>query len=150
MPLILDGNNLLHSLPRGQRSREEVRKQVLEVVRRQALSVTVVFDGPPPDPSPEVERLGRVTIRYSGRKAADEVILALLPVRATNQWVIVTDDRELRERARAKGAQVRSLAEWAARRKPPRRIVGREPKLSSREVADWEAYFSEGTGRHED
>jgi len=150
MPLILDGNNLLHSLPRGLRSREEVRRQVLEVVRQQALSVTVVFDGPPPDPSPEVERLGRVTIRYSGREAADDAILALLPVRATNQWVVVTDDRELRERAQSKGARVRSLAEWAARRKSPRRIVDHEPRLSSRDVADWEAYFSKGTGRHED
>ena len=143
MPLILDGNNLLHNLPRGLRSREEVRRQVLEVVRRQALSLTVVFDGPPPDPSPEVEHLGRVTIRYSGREAADDVILALLPARATNQWVVVTDDRELSERARSKGAQVRTLAEWAARRKPPQRIVGHESKLSSREVADWEAFFSQ-------
>lgn len=143
MPLILDGNNLLHSLPRGLRSREEVRKQVLEVVRRQAVSLTVVFDGPPPEASPEVEHLGRVTIRYSGMLAADEVILALLPVRGTDQWVIVTDDRELRERARSKGARVRSLAEWAGRRKTPQRISRREAKLSSHEIADWEAYFSQ-------
>jgi hypothetical protein len=143
MPLILDGNNFLHSLPRGRRSRDEVRRQVLEVVRRQALSLTVVFDGPPPEASPEIEHLGRVTIHYSGRKTADDVILALLPEQAADQWVIVTDDRALRETARSKGAQVRSLAEWAAPRKTPQRIVGHEPKLSSREVADWEAYFSQ-------
>ena len=149
MPLILDGNNLLHSLPRGRRSREEVRRQALEAVRRQALSLTVVFDGPPPEASPEVEHLGRVTIRYSGGEAADEVILALLPARGRGQWVIVTDDRELRERARAKGARVRSLAEWAGSRATPRRISRHEPKLSSREIADWEAFFSQEGNRDE-
>ncbi len=143
MPVIVDGNNLLHRLPSDLRSREEVRRRALEAVRRQVLSLTVVFDGPPAGASPEVERLGKVTIRYSGSKPADEVILDLLPVRGAGQWVVVSDDRELRERARSRGARVRSLAEWAGRKKTPQRTLRREPKLSSRDIADWEAFFSQ-------
>jgi hypothetical protein len=53
MPLIIDGNNLLHSLPREEQNRSEVRRQVLETVRQQRVRVTVVFDGPPPSGTPE-------------------------------------------------------------------------------------------------
>jgi len=144
MPLIIDGNNLLHRLPREARSRGEVRRQVLETVRRQNLMVTLVFDGPPPTGSPEIEHLGRVTVRYSGGAVADEVILGLLPAGRAVDWVVVTDDRQLRERARQKGARVRSLAEWSGRKQAPKRRSRHEPKLSSNEISDWEGYFSEG------
>ena len=150
MPLIIDGNNLLHRLPREARSRGAVRRQVLETVRRQKVMVTVVFDGPPPSGSPEIEHLGRVTIRYSGEAVADEVIVGLLPAERAADWVVVTDDRELRERARQKGARVRPLDEWGGRRQAPRRRSRHEPKLSSHELADWEAYFSEGGEEDED
>jgi hypothetical protein len=143
MPLLIDGNNLLHSLPRSQRSRADVRQLVLETVRHERFQVTVVFDGPPPDGSPKVEHLGRVTVRYSGSSSADDVILSVLPdgSRASG-WVVVTDDRGLGSRVRDRGGRVRSLGEWHGRRpKPPRRPT-HEPKLSSHDIADWEGYFS--------
>jgi hypothetical protein len=146
MPLIIDGNNLLHSLPRGQRSREEVRRQVLEAVRQQRARVTVVFDGPPPSGAPELEHLGRVTVRYSGSAVADSVILDLLPASDAAEWVVVSDDRQLRERARQRGASVRTLGEWKGRRAKRSQRVSREPKLSSHEIAEWEDYFTEGRG----
>jgi hypothetical protein len=52
MPLLLDGNNLLHRIPGPPRSRAEVRRLVLEVTRHERLAVVVVFDGPPPAGSP--------------------------------------------------------------------------------------------------
>ena len=143
MPVVIDGNNLLHRLPSRARSRGDVRRQVLDTVRSEGLSITVVFDGPPPQGSPAIEHLGRVTVRYSGPASADDVILKLIPDGgAAAQWVVVTDDRGLRDRARRRGAGVRSLAEWRNRRPPPPREGVREPRLSSREIADWEAYFS--------
>jgi predicted RNA-binding protein with PIN domain len=146
MPVIIDGNNLLHSLPSDERDRRSVRQKALDAVRHEGMSLTVVFDGPPPAGSPETEHLGRVTIRYSGRSSADELILRLLPSegRASN-WVVVSDDRALGKRVRDRGASVRTLKEWRSRRsrKPVR--TTREPKLSSHEVADWEEYFSSDT-----
>ena len=143
MPVIIDGNNLLHSLPSREQNRDSVRRRALDIVRHGGMSLTVVFDGPPPVGSPDPEHLGQLTIRYSGASSADDLILRLLPKSGrASQWVVITDDRALRNRIRELGAQVRTLREWQSRktRKPLR--VSREPKLSSRELADWEAFFS--------
>ena len=86
-----------------------------------------------------------MSVRYSGAVSADTVILDLLPDgRAAAQWVVVTNDRRLRELARSKGAGVRTLAEWRGRRGAPKKRGGYESKLSSNAVADWERYFSTG------
>ena len=142
MPILLDGNNLLYSLPTANRSRAAVRRLVLDATRNQRMSVTVVFDGPPPAGSPAEELLGRALVIYSGSRSADEVILSRVPAgRAARQWIVVTDDRGLGQRARQRGASVKALRQWQVRpRKTPagRRV---EPKLSSREVSEWEEFF---------
>lgn len=146
MPLVIDGNNLLHSLALNQRSRGDVRRRVLETVRYETLRVTIVFDGPPKGGSPAVEHLGHVTIHYSGASTADDVILRLLPKGSgASAWTVVTDDRDLRSRVRQAGGHVRSLAEWRRRRPPAPRRPAHEPKMSSHEVADWERFFAAKT-----
>ena len=142
MPVLLDGNNLLHRLPTADRSRAAVRRLVLDATRTERMSVTVVFDGPPPAGSPAEELLGRVLVIYSGPRTADEVILSKIPAgRAARQWIVVTDDRGLGRRARERGASVRALRQWQVRPRetPARRRV--EAKLSSREVSEWEEFF---------
>jgi hypothetical protein len=143
MPVIVDGNNYLHSLPNPEQNRDGVRRRALDAVRHGGMSLTLVFDGPPPVGSPDPEHLGRLTIRYSGASSADDLILRLLPRSGgASEWVVVTDDRALRDRVREVGAQVRTLKEWRARgtRKPRR--PSREAKLSSHDIADWEAFFA--------
>ena len=143
MPVIIDGNNFLHSLPSQEQNRDSVRRRALDTVRQGRLSLTVVFDGPPPGGSPDPEHLGRLTILYSGASSADDLILRLLPRSGrASEWVVVTDDRALRDRVRDAGVQVRTLAEWRSRKPRKPRRVSREPKLSSREIADWESFFS--------
>lgn len=143
MPVIIDGNNLLHSLPRHERNRGSVRRRALDTIRHGGMSLTVVFDGPPPEGSPDPEHLGRLTIRYSGASSADDLILRLLPHSGrASDWVVVTDDGVLRDRVRERGGEVRTLGEWRSRRPRKPRRVSREPKLSSREVADWEKFFA--------
>ena len=142
MPVVIDGNNLLHA-GSGAGSRGDVRRQALERVRGEGMTLTVVFDGPPPAGSPAVEHLGRVTGRYSGTRSADDVIVELLPAgRDAADWSVVTDDRALGDRVRRRGAAVRSLAEWRRRRSKPRPRQAPEGKLSSHDVADWEAFFA--------
>jgi len=149
MPIVIDGNNLLHDLPIPERSRRDVRRRVLESVRHEALRVTIVFDGPPRGGAPEIEYLGRVTVRYSGVSTADDVILRLLPEGSgASGWTVVTDDRELRSRVLQAGGRVRSLNEWRRRRPRSPRRPTHEPKLSSHEMALWEKFFA--TNRDED
>jgi len=113
------------------------------------MSVTVVFDGPPPAGAPARESLGRVTVVYSGTRTADDLIVGMIPSgSAAKQFSVVTDDRGLATRVKDRGAKVRRLSEWRGRRRqetPARPRV--ESKLSSREVSQWEEFFS---GRPED
>ena len=146
MPILLDGNNLLHRMDAADQSRSGVRRQVLQATRHEKMSVTVVFDGPPPSGAMARESLGHVTVIYSGSKTADDYIVGLLPTgTAAKQWSVVTDDRGLAERVRERGAEVRSLVDWRDRRrqKPPGRPRV-ESKLSSHDVQDWEKFFAEG------
>ena len=145
MPILLDGNNLLHRLPKTNRSRAEIRRLVLEATRHEQSKLIVVFDGPPPAGGRSEESLGRVTVLYSAPKSADDVIIARLPrAAAARNWVVVTDDRELARRVRERGAEVRRLREWQSKRSRPPRRQPAEPKLSSHEVEDWERYFARG------
>jgi hypothetical protein len=150
MPVLIDGNNLLHHLPGGQRRREEVRRLSLELIRREAVRVVVVFDGPSPQGTPPRELLGRLTIVYSGSRSADDVIIDTLPGGAgARQWTVVTDDLKLRDRARRQGAEVRSTGQWGRKLLGP----GSEPadsrtstsdKLSPSQVEEWSRYFASG------
>jgi len=145
MPILIDGNNLLHRLPNDQRSRSAVRALVLDFTRHETMSVTIVFDGPPPAGAPARESLGRTNVVYAGSRTADDVIVGMLPDgAAAKQFSVVTDDRGLARRVRDRGAKVRRLAEWQGRRKQPPRPTTFESKLSSHDIADWEAFFSEG------
>ena len=143
MPVLVDGNNLMYLLAAGDRSRTGVRRLVLDLARRERITVTIVFDGPPPAGTPEIERLGRVTVRYSGTASADEVILRLLPAgNAARSWTVVSGDRELVDRARNRGARTRPAREWAAKLPPSgAKTAARDRALSVDEVAEWERYF---------
>ncbi len=146
MPILLDGNNLLHDLPAGKRTREEVRRLVLERVRHERQRVTVVFDGPPPTGSPDREALGGVTVVWSGARSADDVIVASLPDgSAARQWVVVSDDRELARRARERGAEARPLAAWRTRSpRPGRADRPSAGAVRTGDIASWESYFATG------
>jgi hypothetical protein len=144
MPILVDGNNLMHRLPRNQRTRAGVRDLVLRQTRQERITVTVVFDGPPPDSGPEKEHLGAVTIRYSGGRSADAVILSTLPERGAKDWTVVTDDRSLADRARDRGAGIRRLDEWLGRPGRPKRAPKRpyQRPIGRRELEDWEEAFA--------
>ncbi|MCP4902403.1 MAG: NYN domain-containing protein [bacterium] len=145
MPIIIDGNNLLHSLPRSARSRHDVRRLTLELVRTEGMRVTVVFDGPPPSGSPDQEHLGRATIVYGGSRSADDLIVKRLP-RDNNakNWTVVTDDRVLASRVRQTGAHLKSLREWRTKLASVKSAEKRDVSMSQNEIAEWEEYFERG------
>lgn len=144
MPIMVDGNNLLHRLPNDRRQRAEVRRLSLELARREAIRITLVFDGPPPPGSPERERLGRVTVVYSGSASADDAIVRLLPKgRAAHSWEVVTDDRRLGSRVTSTGARVRSLNQWLHKLEAMT-VPDDDSSLSPDEVSQWQSYFAAG------
>ena len=145
MPVLVDGNNLLHRLPPESRSREQVRRLSLELARHEHMHITVVFDGPPPSGSPLQEDLGNVTVVYSDSQSADDAVVARLPQgTAAKNWVVVTGDRELARRSKQRGATVRPLGEWQAKlKRVPQPDSKHEPALSEAEVEEWEVYFSQ-------
>jgi predicted RNA-binding protein with PIN domain len=145
MPILVDGNNLLHRLPPGQRSRTALRQLTLDLVRRESVRVSLVFDGPPPPGSPARESLGRLTIVYSGSASADDAIVRSLPSgRPARRWVVVTNDRELAARVKAIGATVRSLEHWRHKLLAAPADKDDRDGLSAAEVSEWAAFFAAG------
>ncbi len=144
MPVLIDGNNVMHRLPAGERTREGLRRRVLGLAHRQRIRLEVIFDGPPPDGTPPVEPLGAVTIRYSGTRTADDLIVARIPRGASaRDWTVVTDDRELVRRVTAAGARTLRALEWLRRTAPPPGEHEAKPDTPSPgEIQEWLDIFS--------
>lgn len=116
---------------------------MLRVARGQKIKLEVIFDGPAPEGTPETERLGAVTIRYSGSITADDLIVSRLPTgRAARSWIVVTDDRGLRQRVRATGARVEPVSRWLARKETAPSGTEKPESLSPQEIEEWERFFS--------
>ena len=143
MPVLVDGNNVMYRLPGGSRTREALRRRVLDLSKRSRMTIEVVFDGPPPPGSPEVERLGTVTVRYSEGRTADDLIVARIPGGgAARQWTVVTDDRALASRVKSTGARVEPVASFLGRTALDR-ATGKPagPELSAEELEEWLRVF---------
>jgi len=127
--LLIDGSNLLHALSRT--SGAAPPAALIGRLRGAIPAVTaieIVFDGPP-EPGLRNERIASgITVRYSGGRTADAVILALIDdVRlldgsdGTVALLVVTDDRDLRHGSRLRGARTAGSA-WLFGRLDARRL----------------------------
>lgn len=117
--LLVDGTNLLHTLSRvpGAAPPAALVGRLRGVIPA-LIAIELVFDGPA-ERGLRGERIASgVTVRYSGPRTADAVILALVDeVRKagdaddTAALLVITDDRELRYGARLRGARTAG-AKW--------------------------------------
>ncbi len=116
--LLVDGSNLLHALskqPGGAPPAALIGR--LRGIIPAAVAIELVFDGPP-EPGLRNERIAAgVTVRYSGGRTGDAVILTRIDdVRlldgadGTATMLIVTDDRDLRHESRMRGARTAGSA----------------------------------------
>jgi hypothetical protein len=118
---LVDGFNALHvALLRGRERTawwtRERREELLSRVRRfddPAAEVWVVFDGPHPAPEPEGAAPGRPRVAFA--RSADEWLLRRVREGAAGAFVVVTADRPLADKARARGARVMSPHDFLAR-----------------------------------
>ncbi len=116
--LLIDGTNLLHSLQRsaGAAPAATLIGRLRGVVPA-TVAIELVFDGPA-ERGLRGERIAAGTsVRYSGPRSADAVILSLVDeTRAvygpdgTAELLVVTDDRDLKYGARMRGARTAGSA----------------------------------------
>ena len=114
MPLLVDGMNVIGSVPNGWwRDRDRAVRNLVDALVVLEEPLTVVFDGAPV-PGLVEGTVGHVTVLYAkrgGADAADDRIIELLDeAPAPGSWTLVTSDRKLRDRARARGATVEGVS----------------------------------------
>jgi hypothetical protein len=110
--LVVDGTNLLYALSRdAERQPPAALIGRLRAIIPAAIAIELVFDGPA-ERGLRGERIASgVRVRYSGARSADSVILTLVDeaslggLDATGEILVVTDDRDLRNRLRVRGAR---------------------------------------------
>jgi rRNA-processing protein FCF1 len=116
--LVVDGTNLLYALSHGpDRQPPAALIGRLRAIIPAPIAIELVFDGPA-ERGLRGERIASgVRVRYSGARSADALILTLVEETgfagpdATSGLLVVTDDRDLRNRLRVKGARTAG-ASW--------------------------------------
>jgi predicted RNA-binding protein with PIN domain len=115
--LLIDGNNVMGSRPDGWwRDRAGAGGRLVERVRAWAEAhdrpVTIVFDQPVRPPADgDTGPVAVVVARRRGRDAADDRIVELLDG-ASEPVEVVTSDRGLADRVRARGGRVTSAGSF--------------------------------------
>jgi len=150
VPFLVDGNNLIGMVagraPGTEEERRELQRTIAARVRNGGSSVVLFFDGEPLAGKRE-GWLGGLTVRYSGGRSADDAIIeAVERSKARRDCHVVTDDRALAERARARGARALSTADFWGR------VAGAAERGSGSpgaavDVGDWESFFADDRNR---
>ncbi len=148
MPYLVDGNNLL-GLATGkarpsEKERRELLRRIADRLRAERGRVVVVFDGPSETGRSEAA-LGALTVRYSGNRSADDVIVETASrSRSPADHFVVTDDRGLAARAREAGARTLGADVFLDRISRPAPSEGRRDSV---DVDDWVEFFSDDRNR---
>jgi len=138
---ILDGNNVLGFIA-SREGRDPGREGLLQRILacRTPLPLTIVFDGPPPAGVAGGTRRGRVTVTYSGRGSADDLIHALVRPGDT----VVTADRDLSLRCRDRRGKVITPERFLSELRPRRGGDAEKPSPAGVDVQEWMNFFRRG------
>jgi hypothetical protein len=140
--VLVDAHNVLHHDPelRTLMGDPERARASLEQLLSGRRHLTLFYDGGPGGETRTLHRQG-LAIDYSGTGEADERIIAWLRSRPTQRAAVVSDDAELRRRARQLGAALidaRGFLAGFRRERDPRTDRG---PLSPGEVDEWMRIF---------
>ncbi|HET9794696.1 MAG TPA: NYN domain-containing protein [Thermoanaerobaculia bacterium] len=149
MPFLVDGNNLIGRIAGRPPGTDEERRRVQQTIsarlRSGRSSVVLFFDGEPSAGKRE-GWLGGLTVRYSGNRSADDAIIeAVERAKARRDCHVVTDDRALAERARARGARALSTADFWGRMETAPGEAGKDARAV--DVDEWESFFADDRNR---
>ncbi len=160
MPYLVDGHNLIPKLPGLDLKAIDDELTLIRWLgsfsQARQKDVEVFFDQAPPG-YPAAKKYGRVRAHFVRQgRTADEAIedrLQSLKGSAAN-YIVISSDRRVQAAARAVRARVQSSEEFA--RELLKTGLGEgslepgEPKLTSDQVAEWEAIFKRGRNRTKD
>jgi len=117
VPVLVDGNNVMYAL--ADAGVDAGRSMLCELLSRygeqRRVEVAVAFDGTPP-PSDEARRIAdpRISIHYSGQRAADDVLADLIgSCSAPRGLTVVSSDRDVQRCARRRRCRVVDAATFA-------------------------------------
>lgn len=164
MPYLVDGSNLIGFLPgyalSRSRDRERLLRDLLRVPEVRRRGLVLVHDGSSPRGRGRDRLAPDVEIEWSGpRMDADTLIRHRIDKADPNHWILVTDDRELRDYARIHRVRSIGCAEMSRMLResleetepagPPEPPEKRSGRLSSDDVEDWLDWFGEGSDEDE-
>ena len=154
MPYLIDGHNLIDAMPdiHLDDPDDEVKlaERLKQYMMRKRKKCTVVFDnGLPGGVNPRWSNSQVEVLFAHSRAKADDLILERLDrERNPHNWQVVTDDGDVADGARARGASVIRSAEFAAlltksRSRKSKGLTGEEthPVISKHEVEEMMRLF---------
>ena len=118
---LVDGNNVMGQRVGWHRDKPAARRRLLgdlaRFARREAASLTVVFDGAPDEHFPDGSDFMGVRVFYAARGSdADERIKSMVDAaRERRTLLVVTSDRRLADYVRRSGVRVQSSGEFRKR-----------------------------------
>ncbi len=147
MPLIIDGNNLLHSIQKsgedfGSLTAGRLCRIISRYLRLTGEKGEIVFDGAGPPDKSEFDNISDLEVFFSGRATdADTVIEHKIRIStAPKRLTVVSSDRRLRSAARTrKAAAVKADAFWNdVEKQLSRKKKAKEPPEKRRGLTDGE------------
>jgi predicted RNA-binding protein with PIN domain len=151
MPYLIDGNNLIGATRvidiRDPAAREKMSRILAAYQRAKRNSVTVVYDGPPPDGGRQVTHHGGLRIIYAGPESdADSRIRKILQESTDpDSYIVVSSDKQIYSFARWRGAQamrVMPFFEDLQRTLAKAQLAdGEQDALNDVEIDDWMRYL---------
>jgi len=104
----------------GQADREACARAITSFCRSRGARATLVFDGPAPEANLSAGDPLRVRVLFSEARSADELILRILEgSKAPRDFIVVTSDKSLGDKARHRGASVERAHEFSRRLSRP-------------------------------
>jgi predicted RNA-binding protein with PIN domain len=140
MPYVIDAHNLLGrlGLPReSDDAKRDLVKRLATFARNRKTAVTCIFDGEAP--ASFARHLGSVTVEFSGRRQADELIQR--KVASGKGWKVVTSDQTLAARVAGRHVEVIAPQSLAQELEEAGRGEGKV------DADDWANYFSDPKNR---
>lgn len=138
MQFLIDGYNLLFRYGLERHNLQEIRRRLLEQLNRDAtrlhLQLTVIFDGPKGEEKLERGHFHSLEVIFTGshESADDRIVKLISEAEKPEKFVVVTSDRELRDKCIALRAKVESGKEFLMRciKKRPKRVKKTDKRLT--------------------
>ena len=140
---LIDGSNLLGTWKMGHESDASKRSlmQLLSAFSRVSRKrVYCFFDGVRPAAFPT--SMGQLQVRFAHPRSADDLILEAVGSHRTGTVTVVTSDRGLQDRAKARTVHLMTCPEFRAL------LEASVPEEQNAPDTDWVAYFSDPKNRN--